>query len=202
MKQYPSISREIVDRPIIAWGKIDGSNIRAEWNKKYKGFVKFGSRKVLIDETHEQLGKSINLIKTKYEKDLTDIFKKEQFEEVVCFFEFFGPSSFAGVHNQDEQHDVVLFDLDVYKKGLLPPREFMKLTGRIDTVSVLYQGKPTQEFIKSVYESTLENMPLEGVVCKGLPIKNGYPPLSFKIKSKKWLDMVKDKYKDNWEELI
>jgi len=202
MKQYPSIQREIVDKPIIAFGKQDGSNIRAEWNKKHKGFVKFGSRKVLIDETHEQLGKSINLIKTKYEKDLTDIFKKEQFEEVVCFFEFFGPSSFAGVHNQDEQHDVVLFDLDVYKKGLLPPREFMKLTGRIDTVSVLYEGKPTQEFIKSVYDSTLENMPLEGVVCKGLPIKNGYPPLSFKVKSKKWLDMVKEKYKDNWEELI
>jgi len=202
MKQYPSIQREIVDKPIIAFAKNDGNNIRAEWSKKHKGFVKFGSRKVLIDETHEQLGKSINLIKTKYEKDLTDIFKKERYEEVVCFFEFFGPNSFAGMHDPNDTLDVLLFDLDVYKYGLLPPREFIKLTGKIDTPSVLYEGRPTQEFIKSVYDSTLENMPLEGVVCKGLPIKNGYPPLMFKLKSKIWLDKVKEKYKDNWEELI
>ena len=202
MKQYPSIQREIVGKPIIAFAKNDGNNIRAEWSKKHKGFVKFGSRKVLIDETHEQLGKSINLIKTKYEKDLTDIFKKERYEEVVCFFEFFGPNSFAGMHDPNDTLDVLLFDLDVYKYGLLPPREFIKLTGKIDTPSVLYEGRPTQEFIKSVYDSTLENMPLEGVVCKGLPIKNGYPPLMFKLKSKIWLDKVKEKYKDNWEELI
>ena len=171
MKQYPSIQREIVDKPIIAFAKNDGNNIRAEWSKKHKGFVKFGSRKVLIDETHEQLGKSINLIKTKYEKDLTDIFKKERYEEVVCFFEFFGPNSFAGMHDPNDTLDVLLFDLDVYKYGLLPPREFIKLTGKIDTPSVLYEGRPTQEFIKSVYDSTLETCHLKVLCVKDCPLK-------------------------------
>lgn len=202
MKQYPSIQREVVDKPIIAFAKLDGSNIRSTWTRKDKKFTRFGSRKVLMDETHEQLGKAIGLIKTKYEKDLTDLFKQERFEEVVCFFEFFGPNSFAGVHDQSDKHDVVLFDLDVYKRGLIPPREFMKLTGKIDTPSVLYEGRATDSFIQSVRDSTLENMPLEGVVCKGAPVKNGFPPLMFKLKSTKWLDMVKAKYKDNWEDLI
>jgi hypothetical protein len=37
MKEYPSIDREIrFGEPIYAFDKLDGSNIRAEWNKKRK----------------------------------------------------------------------------------------------------------------------------------------------------------------------
>ena len=44
MKQYPTIPKTIQSIDIIAFDKLDGSNIRAEWNPK-KGFYKFGSRK-------------------------------------------------------------------------------------------------------------------------------------------------------------
>ena len=76
MKQYPSIDATVRRGILVyAFDKLDGSNIRAEWDRK-KGFTKFGSRNVLIDETESALGASIPLIKQKYEKDLTDIFKK------------------------------------------------------------------------------------------------------------------------------
>src|SRR5690348_2974395 len=117
MKQYPTISKQTQNVPIYAFDKIDGSNIRAEWDRK-KGFCKFGSRHQLIDNTHLFLGEAPDLVRQKYEKQLTDVFKKERFESAVCFFEFSGPSSFAGTHNKEEKHDVVLFDIDVYKKGL------------------------------------------------------------------------------------
>ena len=46
MKQYPSIPglkelEKLKGRKIYVFDKIDGSNIRAEWNPK-KGFYKFG----------------------------------------------------------------------------------------------------------------------------------------------------------------
>ena len=82
MKSYPSIDGQIRRGvPFFVFAKYDGSNMRAEWHPK-KGFWKFGSRTQLIDETNP-LGKSIPLIKQKYESALTDIFKKERFEEAT-----------------------------------------------------------------------------------------------------------------------
>ena len=54
MKEYPSIPYRIHgDLDIIAFGKYDGSNIRAEWSQK-KGFYKFGTRKRLLDESYTE----------------------------------------------------------------------------------------------------------------------------------------------------
>lgn len=62
MKHYPTIPKTVIhDVDVHVFDKLDGSNIRAEWNPK-KGFYKFGSRKQLIDED-TFLGKSIDLIK-------------------------------------------------------------------------------------------------------------------------------------------
>jgi hypothetical protein len=44
MKQYPEIlhySRGHFGEPVIAFEKLDGSNIRLEWQRK-RGFFKFG----------------------------------------------------------------------------------------------------------------------------------------------------------------
>lgn len=60
MKQYPSIDGHIVHLPVIAFDKLDGSNIRCEWNRK-KGLHKFGSRKVLLGADHTVLGESREL---------------------------------------------------------------------------------------------------------------------------------------------
>ena len=175
--------------PVYAFDKLDGSNIRAEWSRK-TGFCKFGSRKLLLDETHP-LGEAKQLICTKYEDDLSKVFRKARYDRVTVFFEFFGDSSFAGQHTEEE-HDVVLFDVNPYKKGILPPADFLKLVGHLHVPNVLYYGNVTQEFEESVLARTLENMSFEGVVCKTKNPKRTPLPLMFKIKSRAWRQQLRD----------
>ena len=61
MKSYPSIPKDIPPSEFVAFGKLDGSNIRAEWNPK-KGFYKFGTRTKIIDASTPVFGKAVNLI--------------------------------------------------------------------------------------------------------------------------------------------
>lgn len=178
-------------------------NKRAEWDSKSKAFSKFGTRKRLLDPNEEVLGEAVSLIVNSYQEPLTKIFKDKRYERTVCFFEFFGPSSFAGIHKTGEPHQVVLFDIDVYKKGLLQPREFLKLVeGKVSIPGVLYEGKANSLFVDQVKTSTLPGMTFEGVVCKGLPIKNGYPPLMFKVKSEVWIEKVKSLYPNADKEML
>lgn len=195
MKQYPSIPREIVrNLSIYAFDKLDGSNIRAEWNRKHKEFTKFGSRTVLLGEDHPHLGKSIGLIKSKYEKPLTDIFIDERWEEVVCFFEFYGPKSIAGIHDpEDTEQTVTLFDVNVHKRGQIFPNEFIKLFDqKVEVAKLLYTGNATIDFELDVKGGQLPGMTFEGVVCKSsMAIKRGYPPVMFKIKNRAWIEKVR-----------
>lgn len=195
MKQYPSIAREINRNvPIYAFDKLDGSNIRAEWSKKHKAFTKFGSRTVLLGEDHPQLGSAIGMIKTKYEKDLSDIFIKERWEEVTCFFEFYGQSSIAGLHNAtDPTLTATLFDINVYKQGQIYPNQFIKLFDqKVEIPALLYTGNITEAFEESVRSGQLEGMTFEGVVCKAsIAVKRGYPPVMIKIKNRAWVEKIR-----------
>jgi len=194
MEQYPSLDKLIRNTHIYAYDKLDGSNIRAEWTRK-TGFTKFGSRTQLMDETKPILGEAIPLFNEKYAEALNQIFIKQRLQKATAFFEFYGPNSFAGFHEQ-EQHDVTLFDVHVYKKGLMSPQEFNQTFKHIETASLLYQGKPTLEFLEAVKEGSLEGMTFEGVVCKaGYDKRNRLA--SFKVKNQAWLDKLKHKFKDN-----
>lgn len=196
MKSYPSISKDIRHGVYIyAFDKLDGSNIRAEWNLK-KGFHKFGSRTQLIDQNNSPLGQSIEIIKSKYEKDLSDIFKKQRWIDVLCFFEFHGPNSFAGIHYHEE-HTVTLIDVNPYKQGILEPSYFIKYFGHLDIPKVLYEGFASSDLFDQVKTSILPNMTLEGVVCKGPNDKKMKLPVMFKIKSQAWLDKLKEHCKEN-----
>lgn len=195
MKSYPSISKEVRgDIYTYTFAKYDGSNIRAEWNPK-RGFYKFGTRTQLID-SNSQFAKAIPLIKEKYEKDLTDIFRSCKWESAICFMEFYGPSSFAGSHKEDEEQTVTLFDVAPYKYGLLPPDQFIKYFGHLDVAKLLYEGYVNKELFDQVKQSILPGMPFEGVVVKGFE-KN--KPIMFKIKSQAWLDKLKEFCRDNEE---
>jgi hypothetical protein len=156
---------------VIAFDKLDGSCIRAEIAPK-KGFYKFGSRKVLLDANSKPLGGAIELIQDTYTQGITEIIKDERWDNIICFFEFYGPRSFAGNHHEDDEHQVTLFDVSPFKQGLIPPRQFIKLFNHLGIPKVLYQGQADEDFIKSVEDSTLEGMTLEGVVCKA-PNPNG-----------------------------
>jgi hypothetical protein len=192
MKTYPTIPKTIRDDLFTyVFSKYDGSNIRAQWTRK-NGFDKFGSRHILLDPSHPILGKAIDISKNKYEKSLSDIFQKQKVDKAICFFEFFGPSSFAGNHLDGEQQDVILFDVDIHKKGLLMPSEFLDyFDDKVDIAKLLHTGTVDSAFVDSVKQSTLEGMPFEGVVCKAGNPKRTLQPIMFKIKSNAWLNKLK-----------
>jgi hypothetical protein len=191
MKHYPSITKEIRhDVDIYAFDKLDGSNIRAEWNNK-RGFYKFGTKTQLIDANSKPFGISIDLVKNKYEAALAEVFKEHGWKDAICFFELWGPSSFSGQHDFKAPLDVTLFDVNPYKQGILEPREFIKFFGHLDTPKVLYEGKVTTELFDMVKQSTLPGMTFEGVVCKGASTNFAKMPVMFKVKSKAWLDRLR-----------
>lgn len=197
MKEYPSIPKDVrTDVNIYAFDKLDGSNIRAEWSKKQK-FYKFGSKTRLLGPDDKMLGGSIELIRKKYESNLTDIFLEQRWTDVICFFEYYGcgnpTNSSFGWHDPKEEHDVTLFDVSVYKQGFLEPSVFVKTFGHLDIPKVLYYGKANSLFIESVRDSSLPGMTFEGVVCKGKNDKKTKMPIMFKIKSRAWLDKLKSR---------
>lgn len=194
MKSYPSIPRMTRDNiPNIymyLFQKYDGTQIRAEWNSK-RGFYKFGTRTQLIDEKTMPFGRAINILKLKYEKDISIIFNENKWRDAICFFEFYGPSSFAGAHNFNEPMTVTLLDVNPYKHGILPPEQFIKYFGGLDTPKVLYEGYVSAEIFDEIKRSTLNGMTFEGCVAKGTSDKKIKMPIMFKIKSQAWLDKLK-----------
>lgn len=191
MKSYPSITKEIRhDIYIYAFDKLDGSNIRAEWNSK-RGFYKFGTRTQMIDEKTMPFGRAIPLLKEKFEEDLAMVFKEQGWKDALCFFEYWGEDSFAGNHNFEKPMNLTLIDVNPFKEGILPPTEFIKYFGHLDIPKVCYEGHVTTELFDKVKQSTLPGMTFEGVVCKGANDKKTKMPIMFKIKSQAWLDRLR-----------
>jgi hypothetical protein len=199
MEQYPKIPRfgevDHSGHVLYVFDKLDGSNVRAEWTRK-GGFDKFGRRKALLDNANPFLPEARDLILAQYGDDLERVFKKARWSKVTVFFEFFGPSSFAGVH-LPEPHTVTLLDVRPFKQGILPPREFLKLFGHLEHPALLHQGKMEPEVVQAVRESTLKGMTFEGVVCKGQYIRKLGRPLMFKLKSQAWIGRVTELHKGN-----
>ncbi len=193
MKSYPSIGTKFERTKIVAFDKLDGSNIRAEWSRK-QGFYKFGSRTKLIDNKHPMLGESVDLIMEKTD-EMSSIFVDKKWERCVAFFEFYGKNSFAGSH-EDEEHVVTLIDVNVYKRGMLEPSYFVELFEEIGIPKVLYKGVLDEMLVTAVKSGTLDGMTFEGVVCKYLWKKNNTVKM-FKIKNRKWLDKLKEKCDGN-----
>jgi hypothetical protein len=147
------------------------------------------------------LTEAIDLIKQKYETELQCVFKDQRYEKVVAFFEFFGQNSFAGQHIE-EPHDVLMFDVDLYKKGILPPKEFVELFGHLPIAKLLYAGNANHPFVDCVKTSTLPGMGNEGVVCKAKNLKSNFPSvIMFKIKCNQWIERLK-KYCNNDDKLF
>ena len=196
MKTYPKIeyyNRGFFGDTVYAFDKLDGSNIRAEWNKK-RGWYKFGTRKQMIDENDINFGDAIPIFLEKYGDDLEKVFRKtySNIQNVVIFGEYVGENSFSGQHIEEDEKDVVLFDVNLYKKGFISPKDFYNNFGHLHIPNLVYKGVYDEDLIKDIRSNkTLK----EGVICKGVRKTKGDEIVWMtKIKTLDWLNKVKILY--------
>lgn len=200
MKEYLQIlgPSKAPHAPCICFDKFDGSNIRMEWDRK-NGWHKFGTRTQLFDKTSEQWGHAIDVFNQTYADDLIKVFSDKYFRsvsKVTVFCEYFGPSSFAGWHDYEElktKGELVLFDVEIYKKGFMVPRDFINYFGHLKIPAVIYVGNFNNQLIEDVKAGKYPVY--EGVVAKGVIGKKGGKLWMAKIKTRKWLDDLKNKAK-------
>jgi len=213
MKEYPSISSSVGQQfreipHAYVFDKLDGSNLRIERNKK-RGWYKFGTRTRLFDQTDPDFGSAIELFKKTLEEPLTKIVRDEQLDQVVVFCEFWGAKSFAGKHQPDEPKHMTLFDIAVHKRGILGPKEFLRLTKHLDPPLVPYylgQFNWTRDFVGQVRNEPLirkmtsqsligQTAPVtvEGVVGKAGDGKT-HDLVMAKAKTQAWVDAVLAQY--------
>lgn len=202
MYQYPSIQgpNKAPHLPCMAFEKIDGSNLRFEWARK-RGWTKFGTRHCLFDGSDETFGPAIGMFMDKYaeqiEKAVRDSKEYRNADRLTAFAEFFGQQSFAGQHVSGDPKDIVLFDLHVFKKGTLGPREFVNLLGHLDIARLVYEGILNDTLVGDVRAGKFSTRQAsnEGVVCKG---GSGHHLWMRKIKTQSYMDRLKASFKD-WE---
>ena len=196
-------------RPCIGFRKEDGSNLRFEWQQK-AGWCKFGTRHRTISPSDPEYGQAIGLFLNKYGDGVEKVIKTDkQFRgvrEVVCFCEYFGPHSFGGQHDplnpviamtgvtHNSPMDVVLFDVNLHKKGLLSPRAFLNSLGHLPIAQVIYEGNLTPEFVSDVREGKYPVV--EGIVCKG---GEGHKLWFRKVKTLSYLEELKKRFGGEWE---
>lgn len=198
MKSYDSIDYygEHWGLPIFAFDKLDGSNLRFEWNKK-RGFYKFGTKKMIIDENHPDFGDGVKTFLEKYSEPLNKLFKDDKkYRNVlsfVAFAEYYGANSAFGKHTPGEKKEVTIFDISLYKKGLLAPRDFIDDFEKFGIPEVVYTGNLNKEFVQMVKENDFEPKLTEGVICKGVTsTKKGNDILYYcKIKTNDWFDRLR-----------
>lgn len=205
MKQYDSIEYygDYWGLPVVAFDKLDGSNIRVEFSQK-RGFYKFGTRKTMISDTTEDFGIAVDLFLNKYNESLSQIFKSRDYRNVlsfVCYAELVGTKSAFGMHDfKNDKFDIVLFDVDMYKKGYVPPKQFVKDFQAAGIPRIVYEGNLNRELVERVKIN--EFGVSEGVVAKGLiKTKKGVPQIYVcKIKTNDWFVRLRNKSPEMFNE--
>jgi hypothetical protein len=195
MKQYPEISgsnKAPIGSQCIAFVKYDGSNLRWEWSPK-KGWYKYGTRTRLFDESDEIFRRAIPLFQDTLGIEIAKRIKEIErgVQSAIVYTEFFGPNSFTGIHDPNDQKELRLFDVNLYKRGMMKPRDFVKNFGDLSfAAEVVYEGNLNQEFIDDVRNGVYNVK--EGIVAKG----NDFMA---KIKTKEYLAKLKSVYKEGWQ---
>lgn len=203
MKKYDSIpaynhqfEKLYNNTTIFAFDKLDGSNIRVEYSEK-KGFYKFGSREVLLDETSSDLGFCIELFHNTWKPILEEKIKKYSNilkDKTTFFFELVGTKSKFGFHNiGHDNFQLVLIDVSPFKNTYIPPDVFYEMFYDCNIPKLIYNGVITKEFVNDIIENKYDLS--EGVIIKGLICnKKGNNRLIYtKIKTNKWFEELKRK---------
>jgi hypothetical protein len=147
----------------------------------------------------EELGGAIEVFRS-IEEEIEHVRAKDkkmkQERRLTFFFEYYGPSSFAGQHDFNEIMSLSLFDVALDKKGFMKPKDFQILWGEaygILTPDLRYVGKLNKAYVERVRNDTLLD---EGVVVKGVN-KKGNAIWRTKIKTDRWLERLKREAETN-----
>mgnify|MGYP002624356965 CR=1 FL=1 len=217
MRHYDTINRiqddgTLLGEEIAAYNKLDGQNICIKYTPKSKKFDQFGSRKRVFDETDEQFGDAVKWFKNSIYPQLlsqivTDNSKKKGLfqgvDEVTFYFEWYGENSFAGVHVPGEELKLALIDVFIKKKGyieLKPLQELFYSHKEIIQPELIYRGKLTKDFIKTVQDNDWTKPDCkypnvkEGVVCRRSTLMKGQRLPKVKFKTKWWMNKLHEKY--------
>lgn len=207
MKEYPKtfgFDHNLVGRQCVAFYKYDGSNLRFEYSRKQKKWYKFGTRHHLFVENDPEYGEALPVFFKKYAEGLAKVFHDTKAwrnaEYMVVFGEFFGPHSFSGRHDpkilgveNNGPKDVVLFDVNIHRKGLLGPEEFVTSFGHLPIAEIVYRGILTEDFFHEVRNG--KYLLKEGVMCKG---GSGHELWMCKIKTLEYLKRLQETYQEKW----
>jgi hypothetical protein len=198
MKTYPSIHPSTGQKFLemlqaYVFDKYDGSNLRWEWNRKQgRGsgkWNKFGSRTVLFDASHPIFGCAVPVFMDVLAEPIERWAVDNRHENITAFTEFWGANSFAGNHDpNDDFKTLTLFDINVYKKGMLSPAEFLKDFGGT-YFAANFRGRYnwTREFVQRVRDGSFD-CTFEGVVGK---VGSGHNITMCKAKTQAWIDKVR-----------
>lgn len=201
MKEYPSIASSTGQRfreipHAYVFDKLDGSNLRIEWSKK-QGWHKFGTRTRLFDASDPDFGEAIPIFQRTLGMPMANVLHGEQIDRAVLFCEFWGAKSFAGKHEKGDLKCMTLFDIAVHKRGIVGPKEFLRLTKKLTYPLVpkfLGQFNWTRSFVQEVREGMFGSMvTYEGVVGKAGDGKT-HDLVMAKAKTKVWIDAVLSQY--------
>lgn len=194
MKSYPSIPRstgkDFREFDAYIFDKLDGSNLRWEWSRK-GGWYKFGTRTRLFDETDPVFGEAIVVFRSGLSEVLEKIFRDQRWDRAIAFTEFFGAKSFAGLHEAGDPKFLALFDVAPHKKGILGPKEFLKIFGTLPITKFLGVQRWTRGFVEQVRRNEVDGVTDEGVVGKS---GEGHHLIMAKAKTQKWVDHVLERY--------
>ena len=194
MKTYPSIKRYRADRHLGFQGhtfaKLDGSNLRFEWEKK-RGWFRFGSRRRVINQEHETFGIAWSVFLESYADHFEKLAAEKKWSGITVYCEFLGKNSFAGEHESEDVKFLTPIDVAIYKRGIMETDTFIKQFN--DKFDLHYLGEKTwdQVFVGQVENSSLPGMAFEGVIGKN---GKGHHRLAIKLKSKAWIEKVIQRY--------
>jgi len=202
VKQYPEIQSSVGQKfreipGAYVFDKIDGSNLRFEWSRK-SGWYKYGTRNRLFDKSDQDFGESIKIFENSLAEPLERISRDHKWDNITVYCEYWGINSFAGVH-VPEKHHLTLFDVNVYKKGFIGPKDFLKIFNIANTQKFLGVYNWTRGFVEKVRNNEIEGITFEGVVGK---YGEGHNLTMAKAKTQCWIDKVKSLYPENAKSII
>lgn len=194
MKTYPSIPNSngqnfrglgVVD----VFDKLDGNNLRFEFSRK-RGWHKFGSRRQMIDEAHEQFGEPVRVFLDQLGDPIIKTFKKKVPDRLTVFCEWWGPNSLAGMHQPGDDMHLTLFEVTI--GGWMKPKQFRKqFEDVVPTPTHLGQHNWTRGFVERVKSGEIEGITFEGVVGKTV---DGPRLLMGKAKTDAWINAIRELY--------